>query len=129
MKIPIHSVIVGKRKRAKKDTTSLKESITTLGLLSPIILTEENVLLAGFHRLEVCKELGWEDIDVNVIDVDWIVEHLKGEGGDGDVTREDVLELLEIDENLARNELTVHERATQCSMVSVKIWMKKKATS
>lgn len=69
----------------------LAESIEQVGLLNPITVTDWGVLVAGLHRLEACKKLGWTEISCNVI-------------------KEDDAELAEIDENLIRNELTTMER-------------------
>ena len=63
-KIPISSITISNRVR--KDLGNLEElssSIETIGLLSPIIINEENKLLAGERRLEACKLLGWKTID------------------------------------------------------------------
>ena len=69
----------------------LAESIEQIGLLNPITVSDWGVLVAGLHRLEACKKLGWTEIPCNVI-------------------KEDDAELAEIDENLIRNELTTLER-------------------
>ena len=69
----------------------LAESIEQVGLLNPITVTDWGVLVAGLHRLEACKKLGWTEIPCNVI-------------------KEDDAELAEIDENLIRNELNAHEQ-------------------
>ena len=44
------------------DITALAANIKEIGLLSPIIINEENKLLAGERRLEACKMLGWTEI-------------------------------------------------------------------
>lgn len=81
------------RQRAMGDIDQLAESISQVGLLNPILVTRNRELVAGLHRLEACKSLGWDEVKVVV---------LKGD----DVS----VELAEIDENLMRNELTVLER-------------------
>src|SRR5215813_7575826 len=79
--------------------TMLKETITTLGLLHPITVKKgENdtyELVAGYHRLQAVKELGWTDIPVRV------------------VAYEDPLqnEWAMIQENLSRKDLTVLDLA------------------
>ncbi len=62
-------------------------------MLHPIVVTTDLRLVAGHHRLEACKRLGQATIEATVISLD-----------DLDA------QLVEIDENLARNELTVLER-------------------
>ena len=68
MKVNIEDVKVSKRIRQDEtDVTMLKESIREIGLLNPIIINEENELLAGFRRLEACKQLGWKEIETRMI--------------------------------------------------------------
>lgn len=63
--LPISSINVAERiRRDLGDITSLAESISSIGLLSPIILNESYTLLAGERRLEACKSLGWTEIPV-----------------------------------------------------------------
>ncbi|MHA1210848.1 MAG: MT-A70 family methyltransferase [Candidatus Heimdallarchaeota archaeon] len=67
------------RKRFRKDIgelETLKNSIKEIGLLQPIVVDEKNNLIAGQRRLLACKELGWKEIDVNVVKINDI---LKGE--------------------------------------------------
>lgn len=78
-----------------KDTAvaGLVESITEIGLLSPITLNEQFKLIFGRHRLEAVKRLGWATIPAHIRAFDSLRA-----------------ELAEIDENLQRNELTVLEQ-------------------
>lgn len=94
MEVRISEIIVGQRKRPLRDVSELARSIAEVGLLQPIVVTEDLRLLAGWHRLEACKRLGWETIPAMVVSL-------------GDLQAE----LAEIDENLVRQELTVLERA------------------
>lgn len=92
--VAISSIVIPLRHRAYRDVTALAESISRVGLLQPIILTEGRTLIAGLHRLEACKSLGHREIKAEIrsfSDVD--------------------AELAEIDENLIRNELSALERA------------------
>ena len=67
-KIPINDIVVSTRiRRNLGDIESLANSIKKLGLLSPLIINEENKLLAGERRLEACKLLGWDEVDVSII--------------------------------------------------------------
>ena len=68
----------------------LAASIAWLGLLHPITVTQDDRLVAGAHRLEACKQLGWKTITCLRLDG----ESLQ-------------MELAEIDENLIRNELDI----------------------
>jgi hypothetical protein len=76
---------------------TIAQSIATNGLINPITLhqTEDGLtLIAGLHRLEACKSLGFDSIPCTIHAVD---SHRA--------------ELLEIDENLMRQELTVLEQS------------------
>ena len=96
VEFPIDEVIVGDRAMALVPAAveSLIESIEAVGLLHAVTVDEGGHLIAGLHRLEAAKRLGWSTIPAHVIE--------------GDAVQ---LELVEIDENLIRAELTVLERA------------------
>jgi len=92
----VQDVVVGDRKRTLDQTkvAELAESLSRLGLLNPITVSDSGQLLAGLHRLEAARSLGWKWIDVTVTSLDELAS-----------------ELVEIDENLVRAELSVLERA------------------
>ena len=97
MKYPIDKIIIPQqRKRTFSDEKckELARSIEEIGLLQPIIITENGILVSGLHRLKACKLLGWQEIDC-----------IKKNYDELDA------ELAEIDENLVRIELTTLERA------------------
>lgn len=96
----------GGRKVDAAALSLLKESMATVGLLNPIIVTktvrqdgptsiDTFQIVAGKHRTQAARELGWTEIDAVIVDLD--TAHA---------------ELCEIDENLARAELGDAERAT-----------------
>lgn len=66
----------------------LADSIKITGLINPITIDQNHYLIAGFHRWSAYKELGYEYIPAIVKDVSNFQS-----------------ELMEIDENLKRNEL------------------------
>ena len=75
----------------------LKNSIAVVGLQHPITVAKRDGgyrLLAGAHRLTAFRELGMERISANIVELDDL--HA---------------ELVELDENLARNELSAAERS------------------
>lgn len=98
------------RRRVREDAvSSLAESIKTVGLLNPIVvrwaeavepedgfISDVAVLVAGAHRLEAVRRLGWTEVEA--------VE-IKGSEIDA--------RLAEIAENLHRAELTALERSEQ----------------
>jgi N6-adenosine-specific RNA methylase IME4/ParB-like chromosome segregation protein Spo0J len=88
MKINEVKINAGRRTVDVKKVKELAESIKQLGLLNPITVNEDGTLIAGMHRLEACKLLGYEEIKVNKINLNLLLA-----------------ELAEIDENLIRNEL------------------------
>lgn len=45
---------------SKEEYDQLKESIRVNGQYLPVILNQNNVLLDGYHRFKICKELGLE---------------------------------------------------------------------
>ncbi len=103
----VDDILVGDRLRGLDERTvgKLAESMRLTGLIQPIVVcrypgvaNDETrlVLVAGRHRLEAAKKLGWDRIDCSVTG---------GAEGD-DLDRE----LCEIDENLMRAELTELER-------------------
>ena len=77
-----------RRKVNLEKVKELAESIKQLGLINPITVNANNVLIAGNHRLEAFKLLGKDEIEVTVLDLNDLLA-----------------ELAEIDENLIRNEL------------------------
>ncbi len=93
--IRISKIIIPKNRRKINEEVvkSLMESIETIGLLNPITTCNENILIAGLHRLEAFKRLGRKEIDCNRLGGNYLN-----------------YELAEIDENLIRNELSILER-------------------
>ena len=88
MKINEVKINEGRRVTDQNKIKELADSIKELGLLNPITVNEDGTLIAGMHRLEACKLLGYEEIKVNKINLNALLA-----------------ELAEIDENLVRNEL------------------------
>ena len=81
-------------------------SIRDVGLIQPITVRQCSIMsgglarqgfqvVAGHHRVAACRALGWTEIDAIVIEAG---EHLQAE-------------LIEIDENLCRSELTAAQRS------------------
>jgi len=71
MKLRITDIDIGNRIRHEVgDLSKLKESIVSVGLLNPVIINSNNELLSGLRRLEACRQLGWNEIEVRVIETD-----------------------------------------------------------
>ncbi len=76
-RIPIDDVIVGVRhRRDLGDVESLADNIADIGLLHPVVVTPDNVLIAGERRLEACRLLEWDDVPVTVVP---LVDIVRGE--------------------------------------------------
>ena len=100
--LPVSEIAVGKRVRGVSETgvQSVIASVEQLGHMADEIHVRQKrdgglVLMAGGHRLEAAKRLGWETIRAKVWDCS-----------------EDWARLLEIDDNLAHAELDALELAT-----------------
>lgn len=94
MTINIDDIIIKERFRKDQgDIEALAEDIRENGLLQLPVVNKENRLLAGERRIRACKELGWTEIDVCVMD-----------------TRDADHELsIELSENLTRKSFTREE--------------------
>jgi ParB family chromosome partitioning protein len=70
MQVPIEDIKVKKRVRQDTgDISSLAESMKRFGLISPILLSKSNVLIAGGRRLEAAKSLGWRTINAVITEL------------------------------------------------------------
>ncbi|MCA1753934.1 MAG: ParB N-terminal domain-containing protein [Spirochaeta sp.] len=96
MQVKIDSIIMRKRiRRDLGDLSSLKQSLKQHGLMNPIVITGDNILIAGHRRFEAARQLGWNTITARVVD-----QH------------DDVSQIeMEIDENTQRKSLTTDELA------------------
>lgn len=88
MQIPIFQIKVadGRREASPEAVRELADSIAKVGLLNPITVDQEYTLIAGLHRLEAAKLLGWSEIECNVSSLEGLMA-----------------QLAEIDENLIRH--------------------------
>lgn len=72
--MPINRIVVGTRhRRDLGDIAGLAASMSELGLLHPIVVRPDGVLVAGERRLHAAKLLDWTEIPVNVVDLDAVV--------------------------------------------------------
>ena len=93
--VNIDEIGIGKRPRTDDgDLRVLENSIRSIGLLHPIVLDQQNILIAGGRRLQACRNLGFSTIAARKLDI-----------------RVDTLEALNIqtDENLCRRKLSREE--------------------
>lgn len=94
--IPIDAVAIGHRQRQRTRTEHdrLRRSIRERGLLHPIVIDRDGVLIAGEGRITACRELGWTHIPYQYAD---------------DLSDFD-REMLELEENTLREDLTWEEQ-------------------
>ena len=92
MKISEIKINPGRRDTQQRNVEELARSIAAVGLMNPITVTQDNALIAGLHRLEAVKLLGWTEIECTVSDADGLQA-----------------ELAEIDENFVRAGLSHRE--------------------
>jgi ParB family chromosome partitioning protein len=75
------------------DIPGLAESMKRCGQINPIMISKNNILIAGGRRLEAAKYLGWKTINAVVVDVSEKAIRLE----------------YEIEENVQRQELNDEE--------------------
>lgn len=94
MRIQIREIKInpGRREASPERVAELAKSIAEVGLINPITLDRANTLIAGLHRLEAAKLLGWAEVDCTVSSLEGLQA-----------------ELAEIDENFVRTDLSAIE--------------------
>ena len=92
--IPISEITInpGRREADQEAVHELVDSISKVGLLNPITVDQEYTLIAGLHRLEAAKLLGWTEIECTVSSLEGLLA-----------------ELAEVDENVVRKGLSAVE--------------------
>jgi len=75
--------------RLGTDVTELEKSIQTLGLIAPLVISSDNVILAGARRYQALLNLGRTEAPVMIVEGNQLEK-----------------ELVSIDENLVRKDLT-----------------------
>ena len=75
--------------RMGTDVSELEKSIQTLGLIAPLVISPDNVILAGARRYQAMLNLGFSEAPVMVVDKNALER-----------------ELVSIDENLVRKDLS-----------------------
>lgn len=94
--IDIADIVVGERDRIEMgEIAALAESIDEVGLLHPVVVTADHVLVAGGRRLAACVHLGWLEVPVTVVDLESAPDVLRAE----------------LEENTCRKPLTPYEAA------------------
>ena len=91
MLLQISEIVVHPRQRNIEmgSVRELADSISMLGLLNPITVDHNHILIAGLHRLEAAKLLNWTEIECSITSL----EGLRAE-------------MAELDENFVRAKLS-----------------------
>ncbi|HNZ27335.1 MAG TPA: ParB N-terminal domain-containing protein [Spirochaetota bacterium] len=95
MKVKISDIKVPKKRLRADigDLSSLMKSMSNYGLLQPIVINNDYILIAGYRRYLAAKRLNWFEIDAKIVDVKNKLDRLE----------------LEIDENTVRKDFTFDE--------------------
>lgn len=95
-RMKVGDITIGERRRTEMgDIAGLAASIQEYGLLHPIIVDDDGVLIAGGRRLAAMQKLGFEDVPVRR----W------------QTLGDDDRRIIELEENLQRKDLTAYERS------------------
>lgn len=77
---PVGAIRIGERDRSEMgNLDELAQSITAVGLLHPIVVTENLDLVAGGRRLAAVRQLGWTEVPVTVVDLTSAADVLRAE--------------------------------------------------
>ncbi len=97
----VDEIQIGKRIRKNVNLDLLTTSMKVIGQLQPIIVDSNFQLVAGYRRLTVARNLGWETIDVLMLDTD----------------NKKMKLLIEMDENITRQDFTEDELHAGYSLI------------
>lgn len=75
------------------DLTDLMNSMRKYGLINPVLVDTDHKLVAGYRRLSAARKLGWDNIDVRIVDIKSKKERL----------------ILEIEENRSRRDFSAED--------------------
>ncbi|MBP7554200.1 MAG: ParB N-terminal domain-containing protein [Spirochaetes bacterium] len=95
MKVKISDIRIPKKRLRVDigDLSALMKSMSKHGLLQPVIINNDYILIAGYRRYLAAKRLHWFEIDAKIVDAKTKLIRLE----------------LEIDENTARKDFTFDE--------------------
>lgn len=89
MLIDIQKIVVKERIRKDfGDIAELAEDIQENGLINPPVVNKSYELLAGERRLRACKSLGWQQIEIRMMDTRDAEHELKVEISENDVRKD-----------------------------------------
>ena len=78
MKVQIVQIKVNEERREAdpEGIQELADSISQVGLINPITIDQKYALIAGLHRLEAAKLLGWTEIECTVSSLEGLLAKL-----------------------------------------------------
>lgn len=94
--LEISSITVHREDRQRRvlaDIDDLADSIARLGLINPITIDQDHILIAGERRLEACRRLGWTHVPCQFFEDLSITQRV----------------LIELEENIKRKDITWQE--------------------
>ncbi|MGD1061725.1 MAG: MT-A70 family methyltransferase [Terracidiphilus sp.] len=119
----IDEIQIGFRYRKELgDLRALADSIAEVGLLHPVVVTPEGRLIAGQRRLQACRQLGWTEIPVTIVD---LLQAARGEAHENFVRKDllpsEIVALKRAIEPLERREARARQggRADLCHPATV----------
>jgi len=65
------------RKHSQKNLDAIAKSLQTFGQRKPVVITNENVVVAGNGTLEAAKQIGWKGLAVVRVPDDWDSDTIK----------------------------------------------------
>ena len=96
IQVPVENIRIRRRIRKEMgDITALAESLRRHGLICPVVIGRDNVLIAGHRRLLAARMLGWSTINAVIHESPSKLARLE----------------LEFEENVQRNDFTMEEIA------------------
>jgi len=100
--IIIDSIIVERPERQRRELTKIEElaeSLARIGLINPIVITQDHILVAGERRLTAAKSLGWTHISAQFAED---LSHYE-------------LQVIELEENVKRVDLSWQDEVAALS--------------
>ena len=102
MTILIKDIIVKSRVRSDLgDIDVLAESLNRYGQISPVVINNKKILIAGGRRLEAAKILGWQEINAVIFETTDELEQVE----------------LEVEENKYRKDFNEKEEAAAAEKI------------
>jgi len=97
------------RKHSERNLDAIKGSLQAFGQRKPIVVAEDNTVIAGNGTVEAAKQLGWVSVSATRIPADWTPEQVKAyaiaDNRTGELATWDQNELLSVLSDLDNSDL------------------------